>query len=70
MSTLEVREVHEPPELATVGRAYDGNNTGCPTLHGLGAASGRAHADHEHVIITEMIPRTRLLTALVEEYLR
>ncbi|MEU5812448.1 hypothetical protein ABZ791_01635 [Streptomyces huasconensis] len=72
MSTPEAREVHEPPELAAIGRAYDGNHTSsidCPTLDGLGAASG-AHADHEHIIVTEMAPRTRLFTALVEEYLR
>ncbi|WP_435845619.1 hypothetical protein [Streptomyces huasconensis] len=73
MSTPEAREVHEPPELAAIGRASHGNftgGTGCPTLDGLGAVGGGAHADHEHVIVAEMAPRTRLLTALVEEHVR
>ncbi|MFJ4878947.1 M20 family metallopeptidase [Streptomyces sp. NPDC088745] len=57
-------------ELAStaVGGASDGNFTagvGCPTLDGLGAVGGGAHADHEHVIATELVPRTRLLAALV-----
>ncbi|WP_330166846.1 hypothetical protein [Streptomyces huasconensis] len=73
MSTPEVPEVHEPPELAAVGRPYDGNHTsgtGCPALHGLGTVGGGAHADHEHVIVAEMVPRIRLLAALVEEHVR
>ncbi|MFC8127444.1 M20 family metallopeptidase [Streptomyces sp. NPDC057302] len=55
---------------AAVGGASDGNFTaglGCPTLDGLGAVGGGAHADHEHVIVAEMVPRTRLLAALVQE---
>ncbi len=57
-------------ELAStaVGGASDGNFTagvGCPTLDGLGAVGGGAHADHEHVIAAELVPRTRLLAALV-----
>ncbi|WP_330166845.1 MULTISPECIES: hypothetical protein [Streptomyces] len=70
MSTPEVRDM---PELAAIGGASHGNHTSgidCPTLHGLGAASGRAHADDEHVIVAEMAPRTRLLAALVEEHVR
>ncbi|MEU7576454.1 M20 family metallopeptidase [Streptomyces sp. NPDC041068] len=53
---------------AAVGGASDGNITaglGCPTLDGLGAVGGGAHADHEHVIVAEMVPRARLLAALV-----
>ncbi|MFE7108209.1 M20/M25/M40 family metallo-hydrolase [Streptomyces sp. NPDC057575] len=51
-----------------VGGASDGNFTagvGTPTLDGLGAVGGGAHADDEHVRVAELVPRTRLLTALV-----
>ncbi|TMR09002.1 M20 family metallopeptidase, partial [Nonomuraea zeae] len=37
-----------------------------PTLDGLGAVGGGAHADHEHVIVAEMPRRTALLRALIE----
>ncbi|MFH8574069.1 M20 family metallopeptidase [Streptomyces sp. NPDC017993] len=56
---------------AAVGGASDGNFTaglGCPTLDGLGAVGGGAHADHEHVLVAEMVPRTQLLAALVKEF--
>ncbi|MFC5822269.1 M20 family metallopeptidase [Nonomuraea insulae] len=59
----------EPLTSASVGGASDGNFTagvGCPTLDGLGAVGGGAHADHEHVIVAEMPGRTALLRALVE----
>jgi glutamate carboxypeptidase len=52
----------------TVGGASDGNFTagvGCPTLDGLGAVGGGAHADDEHIVVSELVPRTRLLAALV-----
>ncbi|MFE2873901.1 M20 family peptidase, partial [Embleya sp. NPDC059259] len=39
---------------------------GCPTLDGLGAVGGGAHADHEHVIVAELAPRTLLLAGLIE----
>ncbi len=32
----------------------------CPTLDGLGAVGGGAHADDEHVLVAELVPRTRL----------
>jgi glutamate carboxypeptidase len=57
---------------ATVGGASDGNYTaglGVPTLDGLGAVGGGAHADHEHVLIEELPWRTTLLFALVENVL-
>lgn len=62
------------PELteATVGGASDGNYTaglGVPTLDGLGAVGGGAHADHEHVLVEELPWRTTLLFALVENVL-
>ncbi|MEU8245001.1 M20 family metallopeptidase [Nonomuraea sp. NPDC048916] len=59
----------EPLTSASVGGASDGNFTagaGCPTLDGLGAVGGGAHADHEHVIVAELPRRVALLRALVE----
>ncbi|WP_371783630.1 M20/M25/M40 family metallo-hydrolase [Streptosporangium subroseum] len=56
-----------------VGGASDGNYTagvGCPTLDGLGAVGGGAHADSEHVVVSEMPGRTALLTGLVQAVLR
>jgi len=62
------------PDLtrAAVGGASDGNLTagvGTPTLDGLGAVGGGAHADHEHVLVDALAPRTALLRALVEDLL-
>lgn len=59
-------------ESVSVGGASDGNFTagvGTPTLDGLGAVGGGAHADDEHVIVAELSDRTRLLTALVADLL-
>jgi glutamate carboxypeptidase len=62
-----------PPVSATaVGGASDGNFTagiGTPTLDGLGAVGGGAHADHEHVIAGRLLDRTVLLRELVAELL-
>ena len=58
------------PGWAAVGGASDGNITagaGCPTLDGLGAVGGGAHADDEHVLIDQIAPRTRLLAGIVAE---
>ncbi|WP_439657139.1 M20 family metallopeptidase [Lentzea sp. HUAS TT2] len=55
---------------AAVGGASDGNFTagvGIPTLDGLGAVGGGAHAESEHVLVSELVPRTQLLAALVKE---
>ncbi|WP_433240871.1 M20 family metallopeptidase [Streptosporangium sp. CA-135522] len=62
----------EPLRGVAVGGASDGNFTagvGCPTLDGLGAVGGGAHAAHEHVVVAEMPGRTRLLTGLVASVL-
>lgn len=62
----------EPLVAAAVGGASDGNFTagvGTPTLDGLGAVGGGAHAAHEHVLVDQLEPRTRLLTALAAELL-
>jgi glutamate carboxypeptidase len=62
------------PELSgvAVGGASDGNYTagiGVPTLDGLGAVGGGAHAEHEHVVVAELAPRARLLEELIAELL-
>ncbi|MET9505544.1 M20 family metallopeptidase [Streptomyces sp. NPDC006259] len=58
----------EPLRGIAVGGASDGNHTaavGCPTLDGLGAVGGGAHADSEYVEVAHMVPRTRLLAELI-----
>ncbi|MFD7057576.1 M20 family metallopeptidase [Streptomyces mirabilis] len=60
------------PVGAAVGGASDGNLTagvGTPTLDGLGAVGGGAHADDEHVVVAELPGRTALLTALTDDLL-
>ncbi|MCW2850959.1 MAG: glutamate carboxypeptidase [Nocardioides sp.] len=62
------------PELTAVavGGASDGNFTagvGTPTLDGLGAVGGGAHADHEHVLVEPIASRTALLARLVSDLL-
>jgi glutamate carboxypeptidase len=57
---------------ASVGGASDGNFTagvGTPTLDGLGAVGGGAHAEDEHVLVDQLLPRTALLAALVADLL-
>lgn len=57
---------------AAVGGASDGNFTaglGIPTLDGLGAVGGGAHAEDEHVLVEEIPGRTALLAALIEDLL-
>lgn len=58
------------PVGVIVGGASDGNFTagvGVPTLDGLGAVGGGAHADDEHVVVAEIAPRTALLRELIRE---
>ena len=57
-----------PLEGASVGGGSDGNFTaavGCPTLDGLGAVGGNAHAEGEHVTIAAMSERAALLAELL-----
>lgn len=59
------------PDLdgVAVGGGSDGNFTaaiGVPTLDGLGAVGGGAHADHEWIDVTAMPERARLISGLVE----
>jgi len=58
-----------PLEQAMVGGGSDGNLTaglGIPTLDGLGAVGGGAHARGEHVVVAAMPHRAALVAALVE----
>jgi len=51
-----------------VGGGSDGNFTaavGVPTLDGLGAVGGGAHADHEYVLVDTLVPRATLLAAII-----
>lgn len=60
--------MEELTQLA-VGGASDGNFTagiGVPTLDGLGAVGGGAHADDEHVVVSELVSRTEFLAALIQ----
>jgi glutamate carboxypeptidase len=61
-----------PLTSAAVGGGSDGNFTaglGIPTLDGLGAVGGGAHADHEHVLVDELPGRAALVAALTAELL-
>ena len=58
-----------PPTGVAVGGGSDGNFTaalGIPTLDGLGAVGGGAHADHEFVVVDTLVDRARLLGRLVD----
>ncbi|MFJ7336350.1 M20 family metallopeptidase [Streptomyces sp. NPDC101116] len=55
-------------EGKAVGGGSDGNFTaalGVPTLDGLGAVGGGAHADHEYLLIDAMAERARFVAGLV-----
>lgn len=58
---------------ASVGGGSDGNFTaaiGVPTLDGLGAVGGGAHADHEYLVVDAMAERAQLVAGLVETLTR
>ncbi|MEU8828188.1 M20 family metallopeptidase [Streptomyces sp. NPDC048636] len=55
-------------EGMAVGGGSDGNFTaalGVPTLDGLGAVGGGAHADHEYLVVDAMAERANLVGGLV-----
>jgi glutamate carboxypeptidase len=64
----------QPPlEGVEVGGGSDGNFTaavGVPTLDGLGAVGGGAHAEGEHVVLAAMPDRVALLAELISDLLR
>jgi len=54
---------------AAVGGGSDGNFTaglGIPTLDGLGGVGDGAHANHEHILISELPRRAALIAGLIE----
>src|SRR5262249_20796006 len=54
---------------AVVGGGSDGNFTaamGVPTLDGLGVDGAGAHADHEHIVVSDIPRRATLLTRLMQ----
>ncbi|WTE48053.1 M20/M25/M40 family metallo-hydrolase [Streptomyces sp. NBC_01622] len=56
-------------EGRAVGGGSDGNFTaalGVPTLDGLGAVGGGAHADHEYLVVASMAERANLVAGLVD----
>jgi glutamate carboxypeptidase len=56
-------------EGKAVGGGSDGNFTaalGVPTLDGLGAVGGGAHADQEYIVVDAMAERAMLVAGLVE----
>lgn len=56
-------------EGVAVGGGSDGNFTaaaGVPTLDGLGAVGGAAHADDEFVLVDTLVPRARLLADILQ----
>lgn len=56
-------------EGRAVGGGSDGNFTaalGVPTLDGLGAVGGGAHAEHEHLEIDAMAERAMLVAGLAD----
>ena len=62
------QQLHPGIEGASVGGGSDGNFTGAlgvPTLDGLGAVGGGAHADHEYLLIDAMAERAQLVAGLV-----
>jgi glutamate carboxypeptidase len=57
-------------EGVAVGGGSDGNFTaaaGVPTLDGLGAVGGGAHADHEYVVVSTMPQRAALIAGIVQQ---
>jgi glutamate carboxypeptidase len=61
-----------PLDGVAVGGGSDGNITaalGVPTLDGLGAVGGGAHAEGEWIDVAQLAPRTTLAAALIREVL-
>jgi glutamate carboxypeptidase len=70
--TLAQQRGMPPLTGAAVGGGSDGNFTagmGVPTLDGLGAVGGGAHANDEHVLIDRLPDRTALVAALIGDVL-
>lgn len=63
------RELEFELAEAMAGGASDGNTTSLytATLDGLGAVGDGAHADHEHILVSQLPERCALLTTLLLE---
>jgi len=63
------RELEFEIDEAMAGGASDGNTTSLytATLDGLGAVGDGAHADHEHILVSQLPQRCALLTTLLLE---
>jgi glutamate carboxypeptidase len=62
------RELGQPIEEGATGGGSDGNFTtalGVPTLDGLGALGDGAHALHEHVLVSTLVPRAALIARII-----
>ena len=62
------REIGFAPGHGTVGGGSDGNFSGAlgvPTLDGLGVCGDGFHTDTEHLALDSVVPRARLLSALL-----
>jgi glutamate carboxypeptidase len=67
------RSLDEGMGGVSVGGGSDGNFTaavGVPTLDGLGAVGGGAHAESEHLLVDTMVPRAEFLAALIDRIRR
>ncbi|WNM23258.1 M20 family metallopeptidase [Demequina capsici] len=72
-SALAAEAGIEALDQVAVGGASDGNFTagvGTPTLDGLGAVGGGAHADDEHVLVEHIPSRTALVALLIRDLVR
>ena len=68
-STELASEIGLDLKEGSVGGGSDGNfiaALGVPVLDGLGVDGAGAHAEHEHIIITDIPRRAALLTRLIE----
>ena len=66
------RQIMPGLQGVAVGGGSDGNFTaarGVPTLDGLGAVGGGAHADHEYLLIETMVERAALVEGLLRRLL-
>lgn len=62
-------DLGQPIDEGSTGGGSDGNfcaALGVPTLDGLGACGDGAHALHEHVLISSLVPRAALVAAIID----
>ncbi|HEX3690423.1 MAG TPA: M20/M25/M40 family metallo-hydrolase [Solirubrobacteraceae bacterium] len=62
------RRIGFNPGHGTVGGGSDGNFTGAlgvPTLDGVGVCGDAFHTTHEHLLVSSLVPRARLIAELM-----